>query len=264
MILVGTSGYSYKDWVGVFYPPDTSKKMMLNYYAKHFNTVEVNSTYYALPTKRLIDGLISKGGPKMIYSIKAHQEITHIRGNGLEILNDFLDRIQPLVDKKKLGCILFQFPWSFVNNSENRKYLYLLRQEALNYPVVVEFRNVSWAKEPVFKFLEELNYGYCCVDQPRLKGLMPPIVRVTSNIGYIRFHGRNAKNWWKHNEPHERYDYLYSEEELKEWVPKILEMESKCDKVFVYMNNHYLGKAVKNAKMLISLLKSAKRKKVKD
>jgi len=99
-----------------------------------------------------------------------------------------------------------------------------------------------------------LSIGYCCVDEPRLKGLMPPLAVLTSNIGYVRFHGRNSEKWWKHEQAFERYNYLYSPEELSEWVGKIKALAEKSDKTFVIFNNHYQGQATLNARMMEELL----------
>ncbi|MEM4724630.1 MAG: DUF72 domain-containing protein, partial [Candidatus Hadarchaeum sp.] len=121
-------------------------------------------------------------------------------------------------------------------------------------PVVVEFRNARWLTPETFAFLEENELGFCCVDEPRLKGLIPPIAEATSRIAYVRFHGRNAKKWWRYDEPWERYDYTYSREELEEWVPKIKDLEAKAEKTFLFANNHWRAQAVDTARQLRLLL----------
>ena len=148
-----------------------------------------------------------------------------------------------------------QFPNSFRNERENRRHLVTLRQVLGDLPVVVEFRHRSWAEtEAVFPFLDDLGFGLVCVDAPKLASLFPDILRVTGNIAYVRFHGRNAAKWWKHQEAYERYDYLYSPEELEEWVPKLRSLASQADSVYAVMNNHYQGKAYLNAQQLRALL----------
>jgi uncharacterized protein YecE (DUF72 family) len=123
-------------------------------------------------------------------------------------------------------------------------------------PVVVEFRHGEWLREDIFLFLKEQGLGYVCVDQPQLKGLMPPEARATSKIAYVRFHGRNSQKWWKHRESYERYDYLYAEEELARWVPGIAGLAGQAETVYVSMNNHYRGQAVVNARMIRDMLKA--------
>jgi len=123
-----------------------------------------------------------------------------------------------------------------------------------DFPIVVEFRNRSWITDDVFTFLRDRKLGFCCVDEPKLKGLMPPRVELTSSIGYIRFHGRNAQKWWQHEHAWERYHYLYTADELKEWLEPITTIAALAEKVFLFTNNHYLGNAATNARMLKDLL----------
>ncbi|MFW6134863.1 MAG: DUF72 domain-containing protein, partial [Elusimicrobiota bacterium] len=160
-----------------------------------------------------------------------------------------------LLDSGKLGCILAQFPYSFHYNRKNRDYLSYLKEKMNGFPLIVEFRNAYWIKEEVFDFFKKNQIGFCSVDQPPLKGLIPPIAETTSNLGYIRFHGRNKEEWWQHEQAYQRYDYLYSEQELKEWVPKIARISAQTTDQYIFMNNHYKGKATKNALMLMKLLR---------
>ena len=153
-----------------------------------------------------------------------------------------------------LGCILAQFPWSFRRTPDNQEYLRRFRDALPEMPVVVEFRNAEWVDEATLDQLRGLGMGYCCVDEPRLKGLVPPVAAATSPVGYVRFHGRNAQKWWKHDEAWERYNYLYSAAELQEWVPKIGEVAQQTEKTYVFFNNHYEGKAGQNARELADLL----------
>jgi uncharacterized protein YecE (DUF72 family) len=162
--------------------------------------------------------------------------------------------MEPLVERGMLGCVLGQFPWSFKATPQNREALEQFRAALPELPVVIEFRNSGWVSEETFALLRELEMGFCCVDEPRLKGLMPPVVQATSPIGYVRFHGRNAAKWWQHEQAYERYDYLYTEDELAEWVPKIRELAEETERTYLFFNNHYEGKAGQNAQMLARLL----------
>ena len=254
-IFIGTSGYSYQDWLGYFYPPRLPKDKMLAYYSQEFPFTEVNSTFYTLPSPQLCAGLARKAPPGFLFTVKAHKSLTHERpANAADFARRFLFALEPLVAGGKLGAILLQFPYSFSHTPENRRYLAALSRLLFPVPAAVEFRHQSWAGKDTWDFLRELGRGYTCVDEPALKGLMGPAVACTAPIAYVRFHGRNAAKWWRHGQAHERYDYLYTEEELREWVPGIRSLASEAEKVFVAFNNHYRGQAVINARMLREML----------
>ncbi len=254
MILIGTAGYSYDDWKGVFYPEKIDKKAMLPFYAREFDFTEVNSTYYRMPNRHMLYRMQEKTPLHFYFVIKAYKGITHERENNDVHFLQFREALVPLQEVGKLGCVLAQFPSSFRNSDGNRDYLRRCRELLPDIPIVVEFRHRSWIEEATFELLEEEYLGYVCVDEPAFKGLVPPVIRATTDIGYVRFHGRNYDKWWVHEQAHERYDYLYSEEELEEWVPKISALEERVNKVFVSMNNHYRGRAVINGRMLRELL----------
>lgn len=258
MIAIGTSGFSYNDWKGYFYPKNINAKDMLEFYAQTFSVVELNYTYYRMPEAKQIEGFIQRTPQNFSFCVKAHKSLTHELNVPVDVIRDaagtFRESMKPLVDHGRLGCVLVQFPWSFKKTIENLDYLRYLKELIPNLPIVVEFRNSQWVEQAVFQLLKSLSFGYCCVDEPRLKGLMPPVAVVTSNIGYIRFHGRNAEKWWKHEQAFERYNYLYSKDELLEWVGKIRGIAKRSDKTFVLFNNHYQGQAAVNAKMMEELL----------
>jgi len=255
-ILIGTSGYYYDDWKGVFYPESIGKKDYLEYYILHFKTVELNYTYYRLPETLQSENMISRSADKMKFVIKANREMTHIisQNSLTDILPRFIDGITPFHESKCLGAILLQFPQSFHYNDGNRIYLKDLIKKILPLPLCVEFRNRTWLKESVYRTLEELKTGFVCVDEPDLPSLIPPLNISTSKTGYIRFHGRNKKKWYG-TDSRSRYDYLYSEKELQEWVPFIKDISKKTEKLFIFFNNHARSQAVTNARMLINLLK---------
>jgi len=252
MTQVGTCGFSYADWVGPFYPEGTRKGDMLVAYAQRFDLLELNATFYSILSQKSVESILRKAQRKVSFAVKAHRGVSHERD--VEKWAPFRESIEAMRSSGTLGCVLVQFPFSFHNSKESRGYLSRLRGLA-DVPLVVEFRHESWIADPVFHWLRDLDLGFCCVDEPRLQGLMPPKAVLTSSLGYVRFHGRNAKKWWNHQEAWERYDYLYSEEELAEWVPKIREMSGEASKVFVFFNNHFGGKAAQNAQQLKELLK---------
>ena len=255
MLYIGTSGFSYEDWVGPFYPKNTTKQDMLKIYAQRFKATEINSTYYRIPRPASFHYLQQKVPPDFKFVVKAHQEMTHSREENPAVFYDFKKSLEPLIESGKFACVLAQFPYSFYNTVPNRDYLLRFKKRMEDIPLVVEFRNAYWINREIFMILKDNNIGFCCVDQPRLKGLVPPVAEATSNLGYVRFHGRNKINWWEHEKAYQRYDYLYTEEELREWVPKIKKIAEKTTDQYIFMNNHYRAKAVKNALMLIKLLK---------
>ncbi len=257
MILIGTSGFSYDDWKNHFYPPTTDKARFLEYYSGYFDTCEINSTYYSLPTFRMTEGLLRKSGGKVTFCIKANRRMTHEQDADRDFFRSFAEALKPLVAAEKLGAILAQFPQSLKPDERGKSVVEKIYEGFAGLPIVFEFRQARWAQETVFEWMQERDIGLCCVDEPRLGSLFPPIVKVTSKkIAYLRFHGRNAQKWYEHEQAYERYDYLYTEDELREWVPKILTMERKAEKVFVYYNNHFQAKAVENALQLKALLSS--------
>ncbi|MDD4363287.1 MAG: DUF72 domain-containing protein [Atribacterota bacterium] len=254
MLYIGTSGFSYQDWIGYFYPETVKKGDMLSLYAKHFNSVEINASYYRIPPAAVYYQLQSKVPENFKFAVKANQEMTHSRKENQSVFQEFKASLKPLLDSDKLGCVLAQFPFSFHYNRENISYLGYFKGLTNPLPLVIEFRNIGWIREEVFEFLRENQIGICAVDQPDLKGLLPPITKTTSDLGYIRFHGRNKENWWQHEQAYQRYDYLYTENELKEWIPKIKEIKNQTTDQYIFMNNHYRGKAAKNALLIKELL----------
>lgn len=250
---MGTSGFSYDDWVGHFYPAGMPKREWLVYYAREFNTCELNSTFYALPRSSNLRAMVEKTGESFLFAIKANQEMTH-RREDTSIFEAFCQVLEPVSSAGKLGCILAQFPYSFRFNRSNWDYLRLFGERMGELPVVVEFRNAQWLRKEVFDWLRYLGLGFCCVDEPQLPNLLPPLAEATSKIGYVRFHGRNRAKWWQHEKAYERYDYTYAPEELSEWLPRIRGLDSVAEKTFVFANNHWRGQAVDTIRQLRKML----------
>lgn len=252
--LIGTSGFSYKDWVGPVYPPGLPKEDWLSFYAREFDVTEVNATYYRILPAATFQRMMAKTPPGFQFVVKANKGMTHEREDNEAVFAQFREALQPLVDEARLGCVLAQFPFSFHATTENRDYLKGLREHLDDVPTVVEFRNAEWLDEDTYALLRELGLGFCCVDEPRMKGLIPPVAVATSPIAYVRFHGRNYRKWWAHEHAWERYDYTYKEAELAEWVPKIQELSQQAEQVYLFANNHWQGQAVDTARQLKMLL----------
>lgn len=254
MLYIGTAGYYYDDWIGPVYPAGVRKKDFLRLYAQEFSFTEINSSFYRLPNPHMFNRMQEKTPAGFRFVVKAYRGFTHERENRNQ--REFKDALRPLIEAGKLGCVLAQFPYSFRYSAAHAAYVRFLKEQFEDVPLAVEFRHASWVKDEVFAFLRECNLAYVIVDLPRLAGLPPPVATVTADIAYVRFHGRNARKWWHHTHAYERYDYLYSENELKSWVPAIRQVNAKAQETFVSFNNHYQGKAVVNARMLARLLQN--------
>lgn len=254
MMYLGTSGFSYEDWVGNFYPMGMPKAEWLTYYAGEFNTCEVNSTFYALPKPANLKAMAAKTGDGFLFCFKANQEMTHQRDDNAHVFEAFCQVLQPIITAGKLGCILAQFPYSFGFNRHNWEYLSLFKERLGELPLVVEFRNARWLRSEVFDWLRHHELGFCCVDEPRLPNLLPPLAEATSKIGYVRLHGRNSAKWWQHEQAYERYDYSYTPQELSEWLPKIQKLNNIAEKTFIFANNHWRGQAVSTIRQLRVML----------
>jgi uncharacterized protein YecE (DUF72 family) len=254
-ILVGTSGFFYKDWAGGFYPGDMPADEYLSFYAGRFNALELNFSYYRMPEEEQSARMLEKSDGRVEFTIKAGRQLTHeITENSITVfLPLFLKGISPFIQEDRLGAVLLQFPQSFHYTPENRFYLKSLIDAMSYLPVAVEFRQREWLRDSVYRTLEDLGAAFVCVDEPPLPSLVPPVAIATSDIGYIRFHGRKKKDWYG-TDSMARYDYLYSEAELKEWTPRILSLAKKTKKLFVFFNNHARSQAPANARMLINLL----------
>ena len=258
MLRVGTCGFSYKDWVGPFYPLRIRPQSMLDYYAERFAAVEIDSAYYAIPSASMFESMAHRTPPDFRFTVKAPGSITHVPADATPPADDlraFRASLDPLLRAGKLGAVLAQFPNSFRPARDAFGRLELLRREWPDLRLVAEFRHRDWQKDSVGRILGALDIGWCNVDEPRLESLVRPDARTTSTIGYVRFHGRNAAKWWKQERSAaERYDYMYSVDELAEWLQRIEEVVDKTDETYVFFNNHRNGQAATNARQMMDLL----------
>lgn len=256
MIYVGTCGFSYKDWVGEFYPQRFRAGEMLPFYARNFGAVEVDSSYYGVPERRSVATMCERTPPEFLFSFKAPGTVTHVPDSNVRVHDDaarLVEALEPLRESKKLGCVLAQFPNGFAASPSNEEYLRRVVDAFAGTPVVAEFRRREWQAPRTLALLREIGAGYCNVDMPAFSSLLHPSADATSAIGYVRFHGRNAKTWWKGSNV-TRYDYEYSEEELVPWCGRIVEIEEQTQRTFVFFNNHARGQAPRNARLLLSML----------
>ncbi|MBI4559380.1 MAG: DUF72 domain-containing protein [Candidatus Hydrogenedentes bacterium] len=252
-VRVGPAGWSYEDWKGIVYPPAMPARVHpLTYLCQFFDTVEINTTFYRPVNPRHSTSWVQRvsGNANFRFTAKLWQRFTHERDtwpSGDEI-QQVREGLAPLCDSGKLGALLIQFPWSFKRTVENRPWLARVLEEFSQYPLALEIRHASWNRPEVFDGLRERRVAFCNIDQPLFSGSLKPTAEVTSRVGYVRLHGRNADDWFREDAGRdERYDYLYTPEELKAWIEKIERIRALADEVYVITNNHYRGQAVVNA-----------------
>ena len=268
-IHVGTAGWSYKDWYGIVYPEKPGKDFKeLDFLATMFNTVEVNSTFYKPANAFMGSAWVRKvaHNPDFLFTLKLWQRFTHQRTPySATDVKTYLDGIDPIAEAGKLGALLIQFPWSFKNTEHDRKWMAGLFKTFNGYPLVVELRHGTWDIPPTYDFLNNHNVGFASIDQPVIGDSIEPKPVQTGNIGYVRLHGRNYKNWFppKNTKPDEkigagaRYDYLYNENEITTWAQNSKEVSKKATQTFVIQNNHPWGQAVANSIQLKAALGEA-------
>ena len=253
-IHVGTSGYSFADWVGPFYPPGTRSGDFLHHYATQFACVEVNSTYYRIPSPRTLESMERKTPAGFRFIVKLNQAMTHAPTFDDALVRDFRAVLQPLKDAGKYFGLLAQFPWGFKRTDANKAHLERVREVLHGEPLWAEFRHDSWMHPRLPEWLRARAIGYCSVDEPALPGLVPPVTHVTTEDAYVRLHGRNEQTWWGRGGG-DRYDYDYSERELVEWVGRVAEMANKAKQTYLFFNNCHAGQAARNAKLMQELLR---------
>jgi uncharacterized protein YecE (DUF72 family) len=241
-ILLGTSGWSYKEWIGPFY--SKMDKSMLRAYTKVFKTVEIDSTFYRYPSKGTVLGWTKYSPEGFVYAAKLPGLITHDKKLELEQgieqdLERFIEVMEPLSSSGKLGCILIQLPPKFRHKPEQLEDFFKLLPTHIKF--AVEFRDPSWIRDETWALLDKYKVAYTIVDEP----LLPPEMHLTSQIAYFRWHGRGTSPW---------YNYRYNSEELRLWVPKVEELAKKADKVYGFFNNHYHGYAVENCLQIMEML----------
>jgi uncharacterized protein YecE (DUF72 family) len=283
-LLVGTSGWNYPTgdgtWNGLFYPPSRSKRAgtsgfdELAFYASHFDTVEVNSTFYGQPRAEITAAWARRTPARFEFSLKLYQKFTHpkmfkaavtarIPGEGALLdalaqvtqsdIDDFRAGIAPLAEAGKLGALLAQFPASFKATPASQDYIVRLVDAFRDYPVAVELRHSSWSDrmDETLALLGNLDAALVQIDEPKFRfSIRQNYLPNIRSFYYMRLHGRNAKAWWRHDKSEDRYNYLYSNQELQEFSDIAGAAKALVKKSYLYMNNHFAAKSVVNAVML--------------
>jgi len=271
-IRIGTAGWSYKDWEGIVYPARL-KQHPTEYLARYFDVIEINTSFYG-PIKPQLAKLWSRkvagANPEFRFTAKLYKAFTHAPGGAVQPTSaatlsptekdelDVKEGLDPLAEAGRLGALLVQFPISFKNTPPNRDYLTGLVRRFQEYPRVVEVRHASWNNQEMLRSFADQGVSFCNIDQPLLGRAIAPTTHATAPIGYVRLHGRNYEQWFEHETPHDRYNYLYSEGELAKWKPRIEEIARKTEVTYVIANNHFEGKAAVNGLQLNHMITGRK------
>jgi len=262
-IRIGTAGWSYKDWDGIFYPPGMQRRKVhpLEYLARFFDTTEINTSFYG-PLKPELAKLwcrrVAAVNPEFLFTAKLYRAFTHSPIAVMEPTSAATIRptdedeaatregLDVLANEGKLGALLIQFPVSFKNTSLNREYLERLLRQFIEYPRVVEVRHASWNDADTLACFAQQSVAFCNIDQPLLGRSLAPTEYVTAPIAYVRLHGRNYDQWFD-SDRNDRYNYLYNEKELERWKERIESVAQRAQTTYVITNNHFESKAGVNA-----------------
>jgi uncharacterized protein YecE (DUF72 family) len=270
-IRIGTAGWVYKDWEGIFYPSgmQRSKTHPLEYLARFFDTTEINTSFYG-PIKPELAKVwcrkVAAVNPNFLFTAKLYRAFTHsplavmeptsaasIRPTDEDEIKT-REGLDALAHEGRLGALLIQFPISFKNTSLNREYLDRLLRQFIEYPCVVEVRDSSWNNAETLAAFSQKNVAFCNIDQPILGNSLAPTQHVTAPIAYVRLHGRNYDQWFDSDNRNDRYNYLYKERELEGWKERIENVAERAQTTFVITNNHFESKAGVNALELKAMI----------
>jgi uncharacterized protein YecE (DUF72 family) len=253
---VGPAGWNYKDWEGIVYPPGASRSFdPLAYLADYFDTIEINSSFYSPPRPTDAASWARRVGnnPRFKFTAKAWQRLSHEpRGAAQSTLvadcNEVRRSLAPILEAGVLGTLLLQFPWSFKNTPENAEYLRNLFRLLYDFPLALEVRHGTWAREALYQLLKEHRVALCNIDQPVIGDSMRLSAHLTARVGYFRLHGRNYQDWFREDAGRDaRYDYLYSKEEVRQVSHQIRQVRQNAEETYVITNNHFRGQALVNA-----------------
>lgn len=256
MLHVGTSGFSYDDWRWRWYPPDLPRRAYFEYYAERFSAIEINSTFYHIYRPSMMASLVRRATGRLRFAVKMVDQVTHRADLSREVVLAYAAGIEPAASDGVLDAVLLQFPQRFHWTPENRSFLDRVREAFPSFPLVFEPRHRSWREPDAWRrYLRDSGISLCLTDAPDLVGLPAPTFEWTGTIGYVRFHGRNSGQWYGEEAYHgARYDYDYTEAELRPWVEPIQKMRREAATALVFFNNHARAQAPRNAEMLLKLL----------
>ncbi|GIV02590.1 MAG: hypothetical protein KatS3mg015_1420 [Fimbriimonadales bacterium] len=250
-VFLGTAGFHYQDWVGPFYPPNLSPSAWFEFYSKEFPCVELNASFYSWISAKTTQRFAERAPDGFRFNMKVHRSLTHEIQSVPNGIRAMLESARPLRETDHFGVFLAQFPVSFRPTAEAKRHIIALAERLS--PLCVEFRSSDWQEGPAEVLAKQAGISVVSVDGPQISGLPEPRLE-PGTIGYLRLHGRNRKKWYDHEEAWERYDYLYSENELRELMPLANALIEEKRETYIIFNNHYGAQAVTNARQLASLL----------
>jgi uncharacterized protein YecE (DUF72 family) len=260
-LYVGTSGYSYTEWVTAgFYPPGTSPGRMLALYARHFSVTEINATAYQLPRAETLERRRRQVPPAFLFAVRLTRTLTHEidvqRWPGLA--QEYRDGIAPLVQARQLAAVLIQLPPTFDRTAGHRRHLAALLDTLQGLPLAIEFRHRSWANDRVLHELERRRVALVVADGPPVPTIFPVQEAVTSpELFCIRFYGRNASGWHS-GRVSRQFDYCYGDDELYGWIEeRIARLSRRTRRGLLLFGNHVQAQAPENALRMIRLLRGA-------
>ncbi len=236
----------FDDWAGPFYPLRVSRTQWLEYYAYRFPVGEVNATYYGLLPTSAFEGMARRTPDQFTWFVKVNRDVTHTRTEPARSMSTLIEITGPLKESGKLRGFLAQFPHAFKLSERSIDYLKSLNDMTGDTPLCVEYRHASWNREDVRDMMRTEGMIWVCPDEPPLQDLLPFELHTTGDFGYVRLHGQNGANWYN-GQGGDRYDYLYSEEELTSLLDKLLGIDAPIKKVYTLFNNCPYGKAPQNA-----------------
>jgi uncharacterized protein YecE (DUF72 family) len=251
-VWIGTSGYSYPDWVGSLYPPGTSQARMLSAYGQIFPLVELNFTYYRVPTPEMLARQVEKAPAGFQFLVKVPGTVSH--QEKVDDIGQFRQAVSVMQASNSLLGVLCQMPQAAHQTKKRWRWLDFLFEQFADMPLAVEFRHRSWFEEAVQERLARAQVQLVAVDVPDLPDLYPRGFVQTGPRAYIRFHSRKAENWYSSDR--DRYDYDYSDAEMLEWAEALMRVENKTQQAFVLFNNCHHAQAAANAKRFKELLRT--------
>ncbi|RMD94975.1 MAG: DUF72 domain-containing protein [Calditrichaeota bacterium] len=262
-LYIGPAGWSYPDWRGIFYPGKAPRNFdELAYIAQYFDLVEINSSYYHPQSPEASKNWITRvqANPRFRFTAKLWQKFVLERSSYTSEDVKMVKRgLDVLMEHDRFGALLLQFPQSFHNTLDNRSWLFRIINEFRMYPLVVELRHQSWNFKETLNFLKDYQVGFANIDQPVIGKGLGFTTHITSSIAYFRFHGRNKQMWFNENASRDqRYDYTYSQQELREFLQPVQLALKQTTAVYVVFNNHFRGQAPKNALEFAYLLTAVK------
>jgi len=272
-VYIGTAGWSYRDWEGIVYPAQMRKSQHpVEYLARYLDVIEINTSFYGHIRPewgKLWCRMARAANPRFVFTAKLNRAFTHspiavLESTSAETIRATAEDermakegLESIANEDMLGSVLVQFPISFKNTNANRDHMETVIEKFRQFPLAIEVRHNSWTNEGTLRYFAGKGIAFCNIDQPKLGKAVTPSEHVTAPVGYVRLHGRNYDQWFDSDSRNDRYNYLYTDAELRGWKTRIDSISQKAGKTFVIANNHFEGKAAVNALQLKHMMTGA-------